>query len=183
MARLRIGEMLVQQGLLDGVQLESALAHQRRWGGRLGRSIVQLGFMKEAAVLESVGRQLGVSYVEIGDRAIPREILALVPQKVVRTRKALPLQRLGEGRRSALVVALADPSDLRVVDEISFATGMSVKPVLAGEADIDRAIALHLDGVLEKRVGGFAAREDAIELPEDSNPLTSQRDAGKKIVN
>ncbi len=182
MARLRIGEMLVLQGLLDGVQLQSALAHQRRWGGRLGRAIVQLGFMKESALLESVGQQIGVEFVEIGDRLVSPNVVKLVPQKVVRSRKAMPLACVGQGRRTTLVVALPDPADLAVVDEIAFATSMAVKPVLAAEADIERAIARHLDGVVPRRETGFAAREDAIDLPEDSSPLKGLGQADKKIV-
>ncbi len=184
MARVRIGEMLVNDGRIDSVQLQSALAHQRRWGGRLGRAIVQLGFMKEPALLEAVGRQLGVPFVEIGERTIPREVLSLVPQRLIRERRVLPLARLGEGRRAPLAVALADPGDLVVVDEIAFATGMQVRPALAAESDLERAIALNLDGIALPRTTGFAAREDAIELPEDSSPVGPGGDArGKKPVN
>jgi hypothetical protein len=170
MARVRIGEMLVQQGRIDPYQLESALAHQRRWGGRIGRAIVHLGFMKERAVLEVVGNQLGVPFVVIG-----------VPQKLVRGRKVLPLARLSDTRRGPLVVALADPADLHVLDEIAFATGMQVKPVLAAESDIEQAIARLLDGVVAPRVTGFAGRRDAIDLPEDTSPLTVlRRDPGTR---
>lgn len=177
MARVRLGEMLVQRGCIDAVQLQSALAHQRRWGGRIGRSIVQLGFMREPALLANVGEQLGVPFFEIGDRAIPRHVLALVPERIVRARKVLPIERLGTGRRGPLVVALADPSDLTTLDEVAFATGMAVKPVLAAEADLDRAIARVLDGVVALRDVGFGAREDAIDLPEDTNPLSRLRAA------
>jgi len=187
MARVRIGEMLVKRGSIDAAQLQSALAHQRRWGGRIGRAIVQLGFMRERALLETVGEQLGVPFVELGERTIPRNVLALVPEKLIRSRKVLPLELVGTGRRGPLVVALADPADLRVLDEIAFATGMSVKPVLVSEPDVDRAIARHLDGVTDWRGGGFATREDAIELPEDTNPLSVEQDPlggpGRKLLN
>jgi type IV pilus assembly protein PilB len=146
MARVRIGEMLVQQGRLDPFQLESALAHQRQWGGRIGRAIVSLGFMPEGELLEMVARQHGVPFVEIGDRYVPQQVLSLLPDKLIRARRALPLARLSEGRRGPLVVALSDPGDLEVIDELSFASGMQVKPVLAADADIERAIARLVDG-------------------------------------
>lgn len=171
MARLRIGEMLVQRGCIDAVQLQSALAHQRRWGGRIGRSIVQLGFMKEPVLLQNLGEQLGVPFFEIGDRQIPHHVLALVPERLMRARKALPVERLGNGRRGPLVVALADPSDLATLDELAFATGMAVRAVLASEQDLDRAIARLLDGVVARRDPGFQGRKDAIDLPEDPSPL------------
>lgn len=174
MSRPRIGEMLVANGVIDTLQLESALAHQRRWGGRLGRSIVHLGFMKETALLHAVGQQLGVPFVEIGDKVVPREILLLVPEKLIRTRRVLPLSRLQDSRRGPLVVALSDPADLLLVDEVSFACGMQVRPVLAAEADLEQAIARLLDGRAPRTVG-FANRRDAIELPEDTSPLTLSR--------
>ncbi len=175
MARQRLGEMLVQRGCIDAVQLQSALAHQRRWGGRIGRSIVQLGFMQESALLRNLGEQMGVPFVEVGDLQVPRDVLALVPERLIRTRKVLPVER-GAGRRGPLVVALADPSNLALLDEIAFATGMAVTPVIAAEAEIERALARLLDGRdVRARAPGFANREDAIELPEDTSPLKALR--------
>lgn len=171
MARVRIGEMLVQQGLIDGVQLQSALAHQRRWGGKLGHAIVQLGFLPEREMLESVGSQIGVPCVSLADRDIAPQVVRLVPERLIRSRRVLPIARLAEGRRGPLVVALADPADLGVLDEIAFATGMDVRPVLASEREIELAIARHLDGVSPARDGSFATRKDAIDLPADTSPL------------
>jgi type IV pilus assembly protein PilB len=175
MGRTRIGEMLVAQGRIDALQLASALAHQRQWGGRIGNAIVRLGFLPEATVLEAVGQQLGVPFVEIGDRHIPPQVLALVPERLMRQRRVVPLARLSDSRRGPLVVALADPGDLGALDELAFVTGMQVKPVLAAEADIERALARVLDGVLPGGEAGFAGRKDAVELPEDTNPLTALR--------
>lgn len=174
MARQRIGELLVQQGRIDAVQLQSALAHQARWGGRLGRALVQLGFVPERALLEAVGGQLGVAFVEIGERVVPRDVLALVPAKVIRARKVLPLERLSG--RGALVVAAADPSDLTVLDDVAFAAGLPVRALIAAEADLDRAIARHLDGAVARRDGGFSDREDAIPIDADAGPLPLVRD-------
>jgi hypothetical protein len=172
MARARLGEMLVQDGRIDAIQLQSALAHQRRWGGRLGRAIVHLGFMNEPALLEVVGRQLGVPVVEIGDKVIPPEVLRLVPERLVRERRVLPLARASESRRGPLLVALAEPGNLGVVDEIAFATGMQIRPALASEADLDRAIRRHLDGVaVPAPAARFADRPDAIDLPDDTGSV------------
>jgi type IV pilus assembly protein PilB len=173
MARVRIGELLVQRGHIDGVQLQSALAYQRRWGGRLGRSIVDLGFMAERALLEQVGDQLGVPVVEIRDRAVPPEVLSLLPERLMRARRVVPLERRTDHRRGPLVVAIAD-LDLRVLDEIAFATGLDVSPVLASEEDVDAALARILDGVVRRNLHP-AERGDAIELPEDTSPLSGGR--------
>jgi len=165
MTRKKIGELLVEVGALDPFQLESALAHQRRWGGRLGRAIVYLGFMREEEVLSAVGGQLGVPFVTLWDKVIPRDVLSLLPEKVIRSRKVLPIARLREHRRGPLVVALADPADLAVLDELSFATSLEIRPVLASEEELEHAIDQHLGGPRHSTL------PRSIELPEDTSPL------------
>jgi type IV pilus assembly protein PilB len=172
MARTRIGEMLVQLGRLDSHQLQAALAHQRQWGGKLGGAIVRLGFLGEPAILQAVGQQLGVPFIVIGDREIPPKVLALVPRKIAQARRVLPLELAFDTRRRTLVVAVGDPADLTVIDELAFVTGLPVRPVLAGDEDLDRALERHLGIAQRPRAhGGFTTRTDAIELPPD-------RDAG-----
>lgn len=164
MSRLRIGEMLVQEGRLHPAQLDVALAHQRQWGGRIGGAIVRLGFLHEPAILEAVGKQLGVPFVQLAGREIPASVLALVPRRLAEVRRVLPISLATEGRR-ALVVALADPSDLAVLDELAFATGLPVRPVLAGDEDLDRALERYLGIPPRPRAHrAFASRTDAIEL-------------------
>jgi type IV pilus assembly protein PilB len=170
MARKKIGEILVQSGSIDPFQLESALAHQRKWGGRLGRAIVYLGFMDEQRLLNVLGEQLGVQCISLWDRPVPRDVVALVPEKMARARKVLPIARLREHRRGPLVVALAEPGDLSILDELSFATGLDIRPVLASEDELEQAIERHYGGR-----HAFATRPDAIELPEDTSPLRGLR--------
>lgn len=181
MARVRIGELLVARGAIDALQLASALSHQRRWGGRLGRSIVAMGFLPEETVLRTVGAQLHVPVIEIGDRTVPQAVLRLLPQRLIRARRVLPLGRLGGPLGGAVVVATADPFDLPAMDEIAFAIGRSVRPVLAAEDDLDRAIARLLDGVTRARPG-FQHRKDALELPDDVRPLTVVHHGDRELV-
>ena len=140
MARERLGEMLVRRGRIDDLQLRSALAHQQRWGGQLGRAVVTLGFAEEPAVLELVGEQLGIPFISLEDRMVERDVLALLPEKFMRVRKVLPLARLRETRRGPLLVALANPGDLGALDEVAFATGLQIRPALVAEGDLERAM-------------------------------------------
>lgn len=182
MARVRIGELLIKKGRLNGVQLETALAHKRKFGGRLGRSIVELGFMREDALLLAVSEQLGVPLIEIGGRFIPRTVLNLVPDKLLRGRRVVPLERLSEKRRGPLVVAVSDPADLGLLDEIAFATGLEVKPVLASDADLEQAIARLVDGVKGTATSKDYGRGDAIDLPEESGPLRVVHDGTREEI-
>jgi len=171
MARVRIGELLVSGGHIDTMQLSSALAHQRQWGGRIGQAIVRLGFLSEERLLEAVGSQIGAPFVVIDERAVPPAVVALVPKKLIRTHRAFPLEKLAEHRRGPLVVAFANPAELPAVDEIAFATGLAVRPVLAAEWDIDQAIARHLGEGFAAPHGSESARPGSVDLPPDTSPL------------
>jgi type IV pilus assembly protein PilB len=176
MARVRIGELLMRQGRIDGMQLESALAHQRHWGGRLGRAVIHLGFIDEASLLEALGEQLATPFMTIGDRFVEPAVLKLVPEKLIRGHKVLPISRAGAGRRGPLVVALSDPGNLGVIEDVEFATGMDVRPVLATEYDVDQAI--------QRLLGPAPATVyRTIELPEDTNPLTVGRRPPSGVMN
>jgi type IV pilus assembly protein PilB len=172
MPRLPIGQMLMQRGRIDAAQLESALAHQRRWGGQLGRAVVHLGFISESALAETVAEQLGVAFVSLAQRTVPPQVLSLLPVKLMRTRRVLPLARLCEHRRGPLLVAVPDPGDLHVLDEIAFATGLEVRPVVAAEGDLERAIARHVGDASPTPVPATLA---PIELPADTSPLSALR--------
>jgi hypothetical protein len=159
-ARLPIGQLLVEKGHLDPWQLQSALAHQQRWGGRLGEAVASLGFLPERVVLAEVAAQLGVGYLESGERTVAPEVVALVPERLIRARRVFPLGVAPGGRRGTLVVATPEPQDLTALDEVAFATGMTVRAVLSSVRDVERLIARHLDHV------AFAPRGE-VELPPD----------------
>jgi hypothetical protein len=142
-SRPPLGQILVEQGKIDSTQLLSALAHQRRWGGRLGEAVAALGFMREADVLQTVARQLGVPFLHLGDRRVAPAVLRRLPEKLVRARHLFPLGVIPGARRDALVVATPDPQNLHALDEAAFASSLVVRPVLSSAADVERAIERH----------------------------------------
>ncbi len=143
-SRQLIGQFLVDAGRIDRAQLGSALALQRERGGRLGEALVALGFVSEPVLMLELARKHDVPYAEIGERSVPREVLQLVPEKLIRRWRILPLG-FGHGRgHTAIVVATTEPQNLAMLDEIAFATGMTAKPVLVGDRDLDRAIRRNL---------------------------------------
>jgi type IV pilus assembly protein PilB len=156
--------MLVDDGRIDEAQLQSALSHQHQWGGRIGAALVAMGFVSEQVMLRALARQLGVPFMEIGHRLVPPAIVHLLPARLVRQRRLLPVALLGT-ERGPLVVAFSDPANLAAIDEAGFAAGMSVRPVLAGERDLERAIARHLGDPAERAWLG------PVELPPDPGPM------------
>ncbi len=162
MKRVRLGQVLVEQGDIDSRQLQAALEWQKRRGGRIGNALLNLGLVGEEKLARALGRQLGVPVVDPTAQAIDRELLRLVPVKVIESRRVVPLALLSENRRGPLVVATADPLDLAVLDEIAFASGKAVRPVLASRMQIDVAIGRLLG----------KERPAAVELPpEPAKPM------------
>jgi hypothetical protein len=139
--RVPIGQILVDRGSIDGRALRAGLDWQRRRGGRLGRALVHLGLVDEAAVVGALGIQLGMEVVDLSSRVIDRDVLRLVPERIIEARRILPVELLAETRRGPLVVATSDPLDMQALDEVAFAAGKQIRPVLAERGQIDVAIA------------------------------------------
>ncbi len=137
---LKIGEMLLKAGLIDGFQLNSALSHQRHWGGRLGASLVKLGYVPEEKLLAFLSEQLNLPRVDLSKRVIPADLLAYVPADKAREFNVIPVDRKEMSGTLNLLVAMADPANLPVIDALQFMTGCRVFPALASEQSIRMAI-------------------------------------------
>jgi hypothetical protein len=164
MARTPLGKLLVLEGQISETQLRSALSHQERWRSRLGESLVALGYLPEQSVLAAVARQLGVACVEIGDRVIPPAILQLLPERVIRSRHVFPVALVHRHSQQVLAVAVTDAADMGGIDDVAFACGMEVQPVLASRRDVDRAIDRHFEGLRDRL-------PRALDLPPDPGPM------------
>jgi hypothetical protein len=135
---IKIGEILVSRRLISSAQLEQALVLQKRAGTRLGVSLVRLGFIEEDRLAAVLGEQLRVPVVGPGVlEDVPPEVIARVPAQVAETHRIVPVKAVGR----ELHVCLADPQNLPRIDEIAFAIGCRIRPMLATEPAIDRALA------------------------------------------
>jgi hypothetical protein len=161
MARTPLGRLLVEEGKIDESQLRSALSHQDRWRSRIGESLVALGYLPELTVLAALARQLGLPHTEIGDRIISPAVYRLMPERVCRARHVFPIALQ---QQRPLLLAVTDPADLGSLDELAFACGMTVEPVLATRGDVDRAIHRHYEGLHDRL-------PRALDLPEDPGPM------------
>jgi len=139
----KLGELLLEAGLIDEFQLKSSLAEQGMWGGRLGSIIIKKGFVSEKDMLSVIEKQYGLSVISLDTIEKPsEEVLKMVGAEVAKKFGIFPL---GMEKR-ALLIAVADPTDLKTIDDISFKLGMQVKPLLALESDIMNAIGVYYEG-------------------------------------
>ena len=144
--RKRLGEILVEEGLIDVYQLQSALAHQKQWGGKLGQILVKLGFLTEEELLGFLSHYFKIPYVNLRKVLIPPSIIKLVPEEVARKYNVLPLAVKEEIGRKNLYLAMADPTNVVAIDELEFALGMPIRPILASDNMIAEAIEYYYGG-------------------------------------
>ncbi len=125
----RIGELLLQEGLVTREHLDDALDLQRATGARIGYTLVKLGHVNELALTRVLARQYRIPAVDLTRSDIDPALVRLVPPDVALRHLVLPLKR--EGR--VLYVAMADPTNIRVIDDLKFRTRSDIYPVIAGE--------------------------------------------------
>jgi MSHA biogenesis protein MshE len=112
--KIRLGDLLIQQKLISQEQLGFALDEQRRSGRKLGRVLVEIGYVTEEQVSESLAQQLNVPYINLKYFNINTELVRRLPENLARRYRVLVL----EERDGALLVGMADPTDLLAFDEV-----------------------------------------------------------------
>ena len=136
MSRKKLGEMLIEAGVLDETRLRQALADQRRWGRSLGRTLVELNLVPEETLVSVLSRQLGIESVDLDAYDIAQHIVDLVPSELARQHHLVPFAQ----PMKFLDVAMVDPTNLGVIDELRIRTQLNIRPFLAGPRQVERAI-------------------------------------------
>jgi hypothetical protein len=149
--RKRLGQVLTEMGVIDEHQLQSALGHQKQWGGKLGGILVQKGFCSEDAVVSALCKHLGMQRVKLAEVKIDPRALKYVSKQIAEKLHVLPYELSGSGRSELITVAMSDPTDLSAVDQLAFHTGKRIKPLLAGDGEIIAAIQAHYAASEEKK--------------------------------
>lgn len=124
---LPLGDRLVRAGLLNAEDLDAALNEQSSRQTRLGETLIDLGFVSEDELLPLMGQHLGVVAVRLREGLIDPEVVRKIPRTLADSGNAIALYCV----RGVLTVAMAEPQDLTVIDEIERVTGMRVNPVFA----------------------------------------------------
>jgi type IV pilus assembly protein PilB len=139
----KLGEILLKENLITPDQLKQALEHQKTNGGRLGNSLVKLGFLNDDEVTAVLSRQYGVPSINLAYFEVDPSVTKLIPMDTATKYQVLPLSRVG----SSLTLAMVDPTNVFAMDDIKFMTGFNIEPVVASEASIVEAIKKHYGSV------------------------------------
>jgi Type II secretion system (T2SS), protein E, N-terminal domain len=170
----RLGEMLVEGGLITPAQLQSAITHQKIARGRLGSNLVALGYISEEVLMDFLSHQTGVPQMDVRHIEVPPQILKLVPHRLADQFTVLPITTK---EPKSLVLAMSDPSDLNAIDSVRFASGLHVEPVVASHSALRKAISdLYRrhdssSGALTVELGTDPGQEDALPVSFSLAPL------------
>jgi len=176
----RLGDLLIKEGLITKDQLEKALAEQRSSGMRLGYALVKLGFVQETEITKMLARQYRMPAVDLSRFEVDPKIVKMVPGDVALKHLVLPLKR--EGR--TLTVAMADPTNLAVLDDLKFITRYDIFPVIAGEYTLRNQLEKHYEQVdqqLGKLIEEIGEEADSEELEVLENK-DEEGEAGAQLV-
>ena len=132
----KIANQLVESSLISQQQLELALTEQTKSGGSLGYNLVKIGAISEKAFAEFLSQTYNVPAVDLDEINSDEHSIELIPPEVATKFQVVPIKR--EGR--VLTVAMANPDNIFAIDDIKFITGLEVRPVVATENAIKRAI-------------------------------------------
>lgn len=150
--RIRLGELLVQAGVLSAEKLQEALALQKSEGStrRLGRLLVDNGFVDETQLTQVLGRQLSVPWVSLYHVDFSRQLLNLVPREVAEGYGVIPVYvRHVRGQGETLYVAIDDPTNEEGLKKAASFAGLPVRAMIASQSDIRSAIRAYYGGGAE----------------------------------
>jgi type IV pilus assembly protein PilB len=133
---VRIGELLLKEKRITPDQLQQALNDQKASGGKLGFTLVKLGFVKDEEVTALLSKQYGVPSISLSQFEIDAAVIKLIPAETAHKYQIIPLSRAG----ATLTIAMTDPTNVFAMDDIKFMTGYNVEPVVASETAVADAI-------------------------------------------
>lgn len=134
--KVRLGDLLVQKGIITEEQLSEALKQQKEKKLMLGEMIVSMGFASQSQINDVLCEHLNIDFVDMREEEPDPQVLSLLDESIMRKYTLVPL-RHDNNNAGALQVAMADPMNILAMDDINIITGMQVVPILANAQDIN----------------------------------------------
>ncbi|MDE5782347.1 MAG: Flp pilus assembly complex ATPase component TadA [Lachnospiraceae bacterium] len=169
--KIRLGDCLVQKGLITEEQLNTALQEQKTKGMKLGETIVELGYVEENDIIDILCDQLGIEYVDLRKIKIDEEIGKMLNEEFIRKNCLIPIG-YDQLVPNVLRVAMADPMDIVAIDDISIITNLQVDPVLSTKSQINYQI----DKVFGATKAMAAAEQYRKERDRDKEKIVSEKE-------
>jgi len=163
---VRLGELLTKANLITQDQLKESLRVQKETGGKLGETLIKLGFVSEEDITECLSQQFGVPSINLQHFEIDAGVIKLISGDVARKYNILPVNKTG----ATITIAMADPTNVFAMDDIKFMTGYNVEPVVASELGIKAAI------------DNYYGTTSSLELKKVMEDLQTQESADLEVL-
>jgi type IV pilus assembly protein PilB len=134
--RKRLGDLLLEVGMISKKQLESAIEVQKKTGEKLGSILTKLGFVTEDDIIQVLEFQLGIPHVKLEKYNIDKSAYLSIPESIARRYGLIPIKK----EKGVLTVAMSDPLNVFAIDDLNIYSGMEIQPVIANYDDIMKAI-------------------------------------------
>ncbi|MNB83794.1 Type II secretion system protein E [compost metagenome] len=135
----RLGDLLVENGIISQEQLQEALVEQRKTKRKLGDLLISQGYITEQQLIEVLEFQLGIPHVSLFKYQIDPAITQIIPESLAKRYQVLPFMKEG----GKLMVAMADPLDYFAIEDLRMSTGFRIEPAISTRDELQRAIARH----------------------------------------
>lgn len=169
----RLGDILIERGLITEETLKKALAAQEKTGEKLGELLLKMGLIKEEDLYSALSEIYNVPYVNLEEIVIDSDIVKLIPEHICRRYKIIPIKLNGD----KILLAMSNPVNIYALDDVRIITGRDVEPVLASEGQINQAldriytIQKGLEETLLDIAPGEEETETPVEVLEDEAPV------------
>ncbi len=168
--RVELGDVLLRQGLINQQDLKKAQEYQGEKGGTLSEVLVRLKLVKEEQVVIGLAEQLGIPHMKLSHYILDPKVMKMIPARVVRKEKVIPLSRSG----NTLTIATADPLNVLMVDNLRAITGCNIQAIVATPSEINQVIGDYYSTVATGSLAELieeSRSEDMVEVVRDAESV------------
>ncbi len=168
--RIELADVLLRQGLINQQNLKKAQEYQEEKGGTLSEVLVRLKFVKEEQVVIGLAEQLGIPHMKLSHYILDPKVMKMIPARVVRKEKVIPLSRSG----NTLTVATADPLNVLMIDNLRAITGCNIQAIVATPSEINQVIGDYYSTVATGSLAELieeSGSEDTVEVVRDAESV------------
>ncbi|NMO96662.1 GspE/PulE family protein [Paenibacillus lemnae] len=167
----KLGDLLVENGVISEEQLQQALAEQSNSKRKLGDLLISQGYITEQQLMEVLEFQLGIPHVSLFKFQIEPAITQIIPESMAKRHQVLPFMKEG----GKLMVAMADPLDYFAIEDLRMTTGFRIEPAISSRDELQRAIARHygLRDSMTQMMGELPSEEEfeETEITDEASPI------------
>ena len=173
----RLGDMLLEEQMLTGEQLQRALDRAKAGHKRIGEALVELGYVTEEGIADALSRQLGIDIVTLSGRKIEEPVLSLVDGELLRKHIMIPFA-YAKDNMNVVRVAMADPMDMDAIDDFCIVSNMQVEPAIATIRDIMNTIDRYYgDSKMQIAARQYAKEREQIEQAQQEGNFSGDENS------